>query len=396
MRRTIAIIGAGVGGLATAALAHDAGHTVTLIERFDTPRPLGSGLVIQPVGLAVLDAVGAGQAARAFGQPIRRMLGHEVSGREVLNVAYPATAPGLALHRSTLFQALWDQCLARGISVITSAMVASAPLVAGAREVVLEDGRHLGPFDLVVDCSGAASRLSPLRSRALPFGAIWGTVPWPDGTEFAPDHLHQRYRAARNMVGVLPLGQRPGLPGRHAAVFWSMPTAALDGWAHSDMAAWRAGAEALWPQMAPFLATLRTAADMTPARYGHGTLRRPFAPALAFVGDSAHRASPQLGQGANMALLDAMALITALGLRDLGREDPLPAYAAMRRWHVRSYQAMSALFTPMYQSDSRVLPRLRDHLLAPLAPLPVVRQGLTRLVSGDLLPPLAGIAFPKP
>ncbi|RGP38444.1 FAD-dependent oxidoreductase [Pseudotabrizicola alkalilacus] len=389
MRSTLAIVGAGIGGLATAALAHDAGHAVTLFERFDAPRPLGSGLVIQPVGLAVLEAIGAGAAARRMGQPITRMLGHEVSGREVLNVGYRATAPGLALHRSALFQALWDQCVARGIKVITSATVDAAPLQAGKRALTLSDGRRFGPFDLVVDTSGAASRLSPLQARALPFGAVWGTVPWPDGTGFAPDQLRQRYRAARNMVGVLPLGQRPGLSGTHAAIFWSMPTAALDHWASTDMAAWRAEATALWPEMAPFLTPLTTAADLTPARYTHGTLRRPFAPALAFVGDSAHRASPQLGQGANMALLDAMALVTALGM-----ENPLPAYAAMRRWHVRTYQAMSAVFTPMYQSGSRSLPLLRDHLLAPFAPLPGIRHLLTRLVSGDMLPPLAGQTFP--
>ena len=390
MRRTLAIVGAGVGGLTTAALAHDAGHSVTLFERFEAPRPLGSGLVIQPVGLAVLDAIGAGEAARRMGQPITRMLGHEVSGREVLNVGYHRTAPGLALHRSALFQALWDQCLARGLKVITAATVDTAPLHADKRELTLTDGRRFSPFDLVVDTSGAASRLSPLKSRALPFGAVWGTVAWPEKTAFAPDQLRQRYRAARNMVGVLPLGQRPGLPGTHAAIFWSIPISALDHWPSTDMAAWQAEATTLWPEMAPFIASLNTPGDMTPARYTHGTLRRPFQTALAFVGDSAHRASPQLGQGANMALLDAMALVTALGM-----EHPLPAYAAMRRWHVRSYQAMSAIFTPMYQSDSHALPLLRDHLLAPFAPLPGVRHLLTRLVSGDMLPPLAGQAFPK-
>ena len=390
MDSTIAIVGAGVGGLATAALAHDAGHQVTLFERFDTPRPLGSGLVIQPVGLAVLDAIGAGAQARAMGQPITRMLGHEVSGREVLNVAYRSAAPGLALHRSALFQTLWDQCRARAIPVITSATVESAPPKADKREITLTDGRRFGPFDLVVDTSGAASRLSPLTARALPFGAVWGTVPWPDGCDFAPDQLRQCYRAARNMVGVLPLGRRPGLPGRHAAVFWSLPVTELAGWASTDMSVWRAQATDLWPRIAPFLATLTQSADLTPARYSHGTMRRPYAPALAFVGDSAHRASPQLGQGANMALLDAMALVTALRM-----EHPLPAYAAMRRWHVRSYQAMSAAFTPMYQSDSTLLPRLRNHLLAPFAPLPGIRHLLTRLVSGDMLPPLAGQVFPQ-
>ena len=390
MRRDLAIIGAGVGGLATAALAHDAGHQVTLIERFDSPRPLGSGLVIQPVGLAVLDVIGAGDSARSFGQPIHKMLGHEVSGREVLNVSYRGTAPGLALHRSALFQALWDQCQRRGIRLVTSATVEAAPLTADRRDVILTDGRRFGPFDMVIDCSGAASRLSPLKARPLAFGAVWGTVPWPEGTAFAPDQLRQRYRAARNMVGVLPLGHLPDRPGRHAAIFWSMPSPALDLWPQTDMADWLKDATTLWPEMAPFLGSLTHSSDMTPARYGHGTLRRPYAKALAFVGDSAHRASPQLGQGANMALLDAMALVTALGT-----EDPLPAYAAMRRWHVRSYQTMSALFTPMYQSDSHVLPLLRDHLLARLAPVAGVRHVLTRLVSGDMLPPLAAQVFPK-
>jgi 2-polyprenyl-6-methoxyphenol hydroxylase-like FAD-dependent oxidoreductase len=89
-----------------------------------------------------------------------------------------------------------------------------------------------------------------------------------------------------------------------------------------------------------------------------------------------------------MALLDALALHVALAMNAV--EDALPAYARMRRWHVRSYQAMSAAFTPMYQSDSRVLPGLRNHLLAPLSGWPGVRQMLTRLVAGNLLHPLAG------
>ena len=56
----IAVVGAGIGGLAFAALAAQAGRDVTLIERFQAPGPVGSGLVIQPVGLAVLDRIGAG------------------------------------------------------------------------------------------------------------------------------------------------------------------------------------------------------------------------------------------------------------------------------------------------------------------------------------------------
>ena len=90
-----------------------------------------------------------------------------------------------------------------------------------------------------------------------------------------------------------------------------------------------------------------------------------------------------------MAMLDAMAL--GLALERFPVEEALRQYRMARRWHVWLYQAMSRAFTPQYQSDSRVLPVLRDRLLYPLsavAPIPAI---LTRLVCGDLIPPMASL-----
>ncbi len=387
----IAVIGAGMGGLAVASLLARDGHGVTLIERFAAPRPLGSGLVVQPVGLAVLDEIGAGDAARGLGASVRRMLGH-AGRRRVLDVAYRATDPGLAMHRAALFHVLWQAMQAAGVALATGHTVTAAPPDGAGRRVETAGGDSLGPFDLVVDASGAGSCLSGLKARPLPFGAVWGHVPWPEATDLPADTLRQRYRAASRMAGVLPVGCLPGEDRPRAAVFWSMPAAQLDAWPATDFAVWKTRVTEFWPEIAPFLAPLTRAADLTPARYGHGTLRRPYADRLAFIGDAAHRASPQLGQGANMALLDALALARALRGRDVTAA--LAQYAAMRRWHVRMYQAMSAALTPAYQSDSRLLPPLRDLILAPLSLVPPAPAILTRLVSGDLIPPLAGEAWP--
>jgi 2-polyprenyl-6-methoxyphenol hydroxylase-like FAD-dependent oxidoreductase len=381
----IAVVGAGIGGLALASLVARAGHEVCLWERFEQPRPLGSGLVIQPVGLAVLDRLGVGEQARTLGAPIARMQGHLASGRSVLDVSYRSRAPGLAMHRSALFSLLWEAAQSAGVTVRTGAEIHTAPLVNGRRTLCQQGGQTVDDVDLVVDASGAGSRLSPLQARPLRFGAIWGTVPWPAHTALPINELRQRYRAASRMVGVLPVGRMHSGDVPRAAVFWSMPTGALAIWGQSSIEDWRKEALNLWPEVAPFLETITDLRHMTPARYAHGTLRQPHSPGLVFIGDAAHRASPQLGQGANMALLDAWVLFQALQNHPL--TEALPRYAAQRRWHVRMYQLMSAMFTPMYQSSSHTLPLLRDHLLAPAMQLPGVPRLLTALVSGDLLSP---------
>jgi 2-polyprenyl-6-methoxyphenol hydroxylase-like FAD-dependent oxidoreductase len=73
--------------------------------------------------------------------------------------------------------------------------------------------------------------------------------------------------------------------------------------------------------------------------------------------------------------------------------DALQRYAHMRRWHVRLFQAASALFTPFYQSDSRVLSVMRDRLLAPLTRVPPLDGFVARLVAGMTVAPLRGESF---
>ena len=50
-RLSIGIVGAGPAGLAAALFLARSGHDVEIVERFEKPAPLGSGLLMQPTGL---------------------------------------------------------------------------------------------------------------------------------------------------------------------------------------------------------------------------------------------------------------------------------------------------------------------------------------------------------
>ncbi|MEO0389950.1 MAG: NAD(P)/FAD-dependent oxidoreductase [Pseudomonadota bacterium] len=384
----VAIAGAGIGGLTAAILLRKAGISVTLFDQFATPEPVGSGLVIQPVGQAVLGACGVLDTIIATGNPVHRMLGHEAdSQRRVLDVWYDRTHArrfGLAVHRNAVFQALWDKAVAAGAHFELGARVASAD--EGC--LIMEDGTRTHRFGLIIDGLGAKSPLTPMRSAPLPYGALWANVAWPAGADLPTDELRQTYRKASNMVGVLPIGTPPGADGPMAAIFWSLPRDGHADWRAAGLEAWRTKAAGLWPSFAPFSDQITDRDQLTMARYGHGTLEIPYGRGIVHIGDAAHRASPQLGQGANMALLDAYVLARALETKPV--DAALLAYAKGRRWHVRAYQAMSWAFTPQYQSDSQWLPVLRDRVLFPVSMLPPVPRILSHLVCGTLLP-----AFPR-
>lgn len=347
---------------------------------------------MQPTGLAVLGELGLADAILAQGARIDRLRGLTSGGRVVLDVRYSAlpgpAAFGVGVHRSALFDALHRAAQARGAAIETDRKVASAPLVSGGRRrLAFADGASAGPFDLVVDALGAFSTLAPAAGRDLPYGALWASLNWPEGRGFDAAALEQRYVGAHTMVGVMPIGRAEGFGAAQAAFFWSLRKDRLEAWRAEGLEAWKTQVSALWPATRPLLDQIDRADRLTFARYRHRTLGAPTAAGLNHIGDAWRSTSPQLGQGANMALLDAHAL--AMSLR--AEPDVAAALArtvAVRRAHIAIYQAMSLLFTPVYQSDSRALPFLRDWLVGPLAKTWPATALLAAIVAGLVGSPL--------
>ena len=97
-----------------------------MFERFDAPRPIGSGLMLQPTGLAVLNQMGLASKVGELGKPIERIFG-QAGDRIVLDVRYSALgerAPrAIGIHRSALFELLHSAVAKEGIAVSTNRCV---------------------------------------------------------------------------------------------------------------------------------------------------------------------------------------------------------------------------------------------------------------------------------
>lgn len=383
-RRDAAVLGMGIGGLSTAALLARRGWRVTLYDRMTTPGPVGSGFVLQPTGLEVLEAMGLADAVAARGAPIRRMLGKaHPSGRTVLDVGYAGGRHGLAVQRTALFGILHAAATEAGVAFELGRTVVGVEGDHACRPVV-DTMSHMPAYDLVVDAMGCRSP-NHEGVHEIGYGALWASVPWSAATTFDDATLEQRYQRASRMAGVLPVGSaHEGAPAM-ATVFWSVRNDA-------PTEAWRDEAARMWPDMEPLLAH----AKPVHARYRHHTRRALASRRAIRIGDAWHATSPQLGQGANMALIDALSLDAALArTNDVDRA--LRDHVSRRRTHVRLYQSLSRILTPFYQSDGRLLPMVRDHVVAPM----LSRRGLTHavisaLVAGGVGDPIGRIGWSAP
>lgn len=309
-KRSVVVVGGGIGGLAAALCLAARGAEVTVLEQAEAIREVGAGIQVSPNGLRVLEALGLGAAFREIsvrGQAVS--LRDYREGREVTRLDLMRLGDAQSyrfVHRADLIELLARATRERGVAIRLLQKVRKVVPGPMARVVMCNGDEVTAP--LVVAADGLHSVARPaLNGAAEPF--FTGQVAWRAVVPNVVDHPAE----ARVHMG----------PGRHMVSYPLRGGAMVnlvaveersgwveEGWSHTDDPANLRRAFAGFGGMVPALLD----GVATPGLWGlfrHPVARRWHAEGVALVGDAAHPTLPFLAQGANMALEDAWALAAA-------------------------------------------------------------------------------------
>lgn len=388
-RYSVGIVGAGTAGSAAALFLARAGHSVTVYERVADPHPIGAGIVLQPTGLAVMRLLGLDTAVLSHAERIDRLWCTTPSNRTVVDLSYEVVSPeafGLGLHRGVLFRTLFDAVKAEpGITVRLGACCDDLEESAlGTTLIDAATGERHGPHDVVIVCNGARSSLRDDTAHhksviKYPWGALWAVLPDVDARYRGV--LRQVVNGTRRLIGLLPTGRGPNGDQRLVSLFFSLRSDQLAQFRAGDFSEWKASVIRDVPESAPVVQQLATTNDLLFSEY-HDVVMWPWnTERVVYLGDAAHAMSPQLGQGCNLALLDAWYLAEAMrGAESV--PDALFRYSRNRRWHLTWYQFITRWLTPFFQSDLAWLSPLRDYGMAWSVKVPWVRKQMVSAMCG--------------
>ncbi|WP_445548647.1 FAD-dependent oxidoreductase [Frankia sp. CiP1_Cm_nod2] len=334
---TALIIGAGIAGPVAAMALRRAGIDVLVHEAYPAPAAeAGSWIGLQTNGLDALRAIGADRTVRRLAVPTPSIAFRTGTGRPLGEIPtgrpLPGGTAGVSIKRSDLHRALRDEASRRGVEIRHGQRLVSVASGADGVVATFADG-STAVGDLLVGCDGIHSRV---RESLNPSGP------------------RARYVPILNVGGyadVTPPGDRPGVLtmtfGRRAfsgrlvtptgQTWWFANPPRRDEPANGELreisdAQWRDSLRQLYePDRSPIMDLIgATPGPLT----GWATYDLPTVPVwhddrAVLIGDAAHATSPSSGQGASMAIEDAVVLGQCL--RDLPVPRAFARFEALRR-----------------------------------------------------------------
>lgn len=304
-RLTVAIVGAGIGGL-TAALAFARnGAEVFVLERAAALKEVGAGIQITPNAARALNALGLADALSEVGFAADAVVPTDaITGRTVARFDLRGQSPRFRFyHRAHLLRELGTAAHAAGAKIHLGVAVTSV-----SQDGVLQTTSGSMEADLVVGADGIRSTMRFFCNPAAKDAQFTGQVAWrgiipasnvpPEARIWmAPGRHLVTYPLADNMLNIVAVQERDS---------W-----ADEGWDHADDPA---NLQAAFADCAPNLQHLLANLE-SPRLWGlfrHDVASVWSRGKVVLLGDAAHPTLPFLAQGANLAIEDAYVLARCL------------------------------------------------------------------------------------
>ncbi|KAI9170555.1 FAD binding domain-containing protein [Paramyrothecium foliicola] len=379
LKLNVLVVGAGLGGLATAVALARRGHEVTVLEQTSQLAEVGAGIQIPPNSAKLLQRWGViqeldGKAVVPDGIFFRRWENGQCIGFTDLgdNFVKACGAPYYVVHRAHLHSALVRSAQKLGVTLLLDSRVASydpsRPLL------TLADGQTF-EGDLIVAADGIKSVARSYVSR--------GHKSQPTPTGYAAYRATVDVRKMKQIPEVSWLLEKPGLniwigKDRHVMTYtiaagesFNMVLSHKDG---RDPSAWpKMTQDEILSEMRqhfhdwdPNLVKIIRLIDHTLkwSLVGNNTLDSWISTSsrLLVIGDASHAMVPYMSQGAAMAVEDGAALAVALNsIRGVAEiQSALELFQSERKKRTGMMQEASMVNAMIWHFPDGPVQRARD------------------------------------
>jgi salicylate hydroxylase len=334
----VLIVGGGIGGLSAAVALRAAGVDVDLYEQAGEFGEVGAGVGLHQNSQRVLRRLGLGDEVSRVAAPITGIRLSDPSGTVVAAESYGPDTHQLGVHRADLIAllaaALPDGVLHTGRRCIqfiaqngTAAVSFDTGEVVEADAVIAADGIHSVLRQYVVE------RNEPVFSGVVAYRGLVSATRVPEW----PHHLSVWGGNGKHLL-TFPVraGQQINFVG-----FVPADAQMRESWsAPGDPAALAAEFADWHPQVRRLLDQIDVTFKW--GLYDRDPLPRWTTGRLTLLGDAAHAMLPHMGQGANQAIEDAMALATLVhGASGADVPDALVQYQQLRHDRAARIQQLS-------------------------------------------------------